>query len=133
MCQITYFFGKRPELSQKKSGTMFFKARYQFFLEFLDFFWFTISVILKMTILVFFFWKKNWFSIFVWQFFFTSFICEFFLRFFFKWSFWWQHFCGINFFSEIPKKIVIGPEKTLFRMFPETAWVFFPKSKYFDK
>ena len=31
MCQITYFFGKRPELSQKKSGTMFFKARYKIF------------------------------------------------------------------------------------------------------
>jgi hypothetical protein len=31
MCQITYFFGKRPELSQKKSGTMFFKAQHQFF------------------------------------------------------------------------------------------------------
>ena len=31
MCQITYFFGKRPELSQKMSGTTFFKARYNFF------------------------------------------------------------------------------------------------------
>ena len=34
MCQITCFLGKRPELSQEKSGTMFFKAGSQLFSEF---------------------------------------------------------------------------------------------------
>ena len=103
MCQNTCFFGKRPELSLKKSRTMFFKADINFFWEFLDFFWFTIIVILKMTILIYFLKKTTDF-----QFFLQVLLVNFSDNFFLKWSFWRQRFWGIKFFSEIPKKIGIG-------------------------
>ena len=134
MCQITYFFGKRPELSQKKSGTTFFKARYQFFfLEFLDFFWFAISVILKMTILLYFFEKKADFQFFFDNFFLQILSANFFDKFFSKknffWmSFWWQCLWGIIFFQKFKKKYVIMPYKTFSSCFLKQLGSFFQKA-----
>ena len=60
MCQNTCCNEKRPEPIQEMSGTIFFKARSNFFFGIskkkkL----FTIFVTLKMTIIFFFFFKKN--------------------------------------------------------------------------
>ena len=117
MCQITYFFGKRPELSQKMSRTTFFKARYNFFLAFLKFFLFTISVTLKMTIKKYFFEKKVDFQFFFWQFFFYEFHWRIFLRHFFQDFFFRNcHFDSnaygeLNFFQKFQKKFRSGLKK----------------------
>ena len=50
MWKNTCLFEKRPWLLQETSGTMFFKAWYNFFSEFLKKFQFSISIALKMTI-----------------------------------------------------------------------------------
>ena len=57
-CQNICLNEKRPKLTQEMSGTMFFKAQYKFFLEFLKKNGFAISVALKMTIQKYFFVKK---------------------------------------------------------------------------
>ena len=102
MCQITYFFGKRPELSQKKSRTMFFKARYHFFLEFLNFFW-SSPILLAI-----------FFDIFLFE--------EIYLN---------VHYEGnahgeFIFFQKFQKQIILGLKKTLFQTFPDLRRDFVP-------
>ena len=125
MCQITYFFGKRPKLSQKKSGTTFFlRPDIKFFLEFLDFFWFTISVILKMIILLYFFEKKADFQFFFLTIFFYKFYRQIFLTSFFQKKIFFEcHFdgnaCGeLFFFQKFQKNMLL----CLIKHFPHVSW-----------
>ena len=124
MCQITYFFGKRPELSQKKSGTMFFKARYQFFFGISRFFLIHHKRYPQDDHSFIFFWKKSWFSIFFltiffykfyWRIFLTSFFQDFF---FLNFRFDSNAYGELIFFQKFQKKLLLGP----INIVPHVSW-----------
>ena len=109
MCQFTYFFGKRPELSQKKSGTTFFKARYQIFFGISKFFLIHHNHYPQDDHSFIFFWKKSWFPIFFYEFHWRIFLTNFFQDFFFQNC----HFDGnpygkLKFFQKFQKKMLLG-------------------------
>ena len=136
MCQITYFFGKRPELSQKKSGTTFFKARYQFFFGISRFFLIRHKRYPQNDHSFIFFWKKSWFSIFFWQFFLQILSANFFEKFFSKKKKFLNvilmaMLVGNYFFSKIQKKYVIMPYKTFSSCFLKQLGSFFQKGSIF--
>ena len=124
MCQITYFFGKRPELSQKKSGTTFFKARYQIFFGISKFFLIHRKRYPQNNHSFIYFWKKSWFSIFfLTKFFLRILSANFFDKFFSNFFFLKCHFDSnasgeLNFFQKFQKKILLG----LTKHFPHVSW-----------
>ena len=128
ICQNTCFFGKRPELSQEKSRTMFFKVRSQFFFGISKTFLIHNKLYPQDDHPLNFFVKKSWFSIFFDNFFLPILLFKSFWQIFFtKKVILNCHFEGnaygeLNFFQKFQKKIDIGSYKTLFRMFPEAAW-----------
>ena len=134
MCQITYFFGKRPELSQKKSGTMFFKARHQFFFGISRFFLIQHKRYPQDDHSFIFFWKKSWFSNFFLTIFFYKFCWRIFLtNFFLDFIFLNCHFDGnaygeFKIFQKFKKKMLLGLKKHCSGYFLKQLGSFFHKA-----
>ena len=116
ICQNTCFFGKRPELSQEKSGTMFFKVRSQFFFGISKTFLIHHKLYPQDDHPLNFFVKKSWFSIFFDNFFYQ--FCRqivltniFHKNFFLNGHYEGNAYAELKFFQKFWKKLISGLKK----------------------
>ena len=115
--QNTCLFGKRPELSQEKSGNVFFKARSQLFFGISNFFLIHHKLYPQNSHSLKFFVKKSWFSIFFFNNFFYQFCRQIFLtNIFHEKIILNRHFEGnayaeLKFFQKFWKKLISGLKK----------------------